>query len=85
MKQGLIVLGITTFFVFTGFVCWDVFSLGLSLHDSVLAPIVQIPWAVLALIGMAIAHKGRTAFLIGCIAVFVCLYRVARKRQKISN
>jgi hypothetical protein len=82
MKRLLVVLGITTLFVYIGFVCWNVFSLRLGVYGSIVAPIVQIPWTIAAIVGMAIAHKGWATLLLGGVAAVVSLYWFG---HKISN
>jgi hypothetical protein len=82
MRRILALIGITTLCVYIGFVCWDFLSLRLGVYGSIVAPAVQIPWTMVAIVGMAIAHKGRAALLMVGIVAVIVLYRL---RHKFSN
>jgi hypothetical protein len=82
MKRILAVLSITILFVFIGFVAWNLVCLKLGVYDSIVLPVAQIPWTIVALVGMGTAHKGWAALLLGGVAAVVSLYRL---RHKIST
>ena len=79
IRRILALMGITTLCVYIGFVCWNFFSLRLGVYGSIVAPAVQIPSTMAAIVGMATAHKAMAALLLVGIVAVTALYRLGHK------